>query len=427
MMGALQDVMGLLSSLRSKPRQPWRLTGSLISSLALAGCSGLPTLPHVMYITVGSNPDQVIDSAAKAEVGARLTTLESGYSQIYPHTRFQFSLYPEDRISISTQRRNQAALGPDLLLVNGATALRLLEAGIVDPFPATPADLASFEPSAIARIRDKQGRLAGIPALVQTQVACFNRNRLAQAPTTMQELLEAGASGHPIGLSADVINLFWTAGSLGAVASINKIASGQAIDAQDRANLIRWMSWLQNANSQLRVTFFPDQQTVVSEFLAGRLDWIPCNSVSLPRLRQTIGNNLGVSALPDGEWGKASPVNRLRVLALGSSSNTAGRTRALAFSRFATNPLMQRALTVGSQTVLPANRFVMVPLQSSEILKAMDTSYQESQVITPALESVAVKDKRVNAVQAQLTGLLFGENSPELATEALAQLFRKQP
>jgi hypothetical protein len=224
-----------------------------------------------------------------------------------------------------------------------------------------------------------------------------------------------------------VTNLFWTAGSLGAVASINKIASGQAIDAQDRANLIRWMSWLQNANSQLRVSFFPDQQTVVSEFLAGRLDWIPCNSVALPRLRQTIGNNLGVSALPDGEFGKASPVNRLRVLALGSSSSAAGRTRALAFSRFTTNPLMQRALTLGSQTVLPANRFVMVPLQSSEILKAMDTSYQESHVITPALESVAVKEKRVAAVQAQITGLLFGEKSPESAAEELSQLFRKQP
>jgi hypothetical protein len=109
------------------------------------------------------------------------------------------------------------------------------------------------------------------------------------------------------------------------------------------------------------------------------------------------------------------------------SSSAAGRERALAFSRFATNPLIQRMLTLGSQTVLPANRFVMVPLKSSQILEAMDTSYQESQAITPALESIAVRDNRLIQAQAQITSLLFGEDSPESAAESLATLFETSP
>jgi arabinogalactan oligomer / maltooligosaccharide transport system substrate-binding protein len=87
--------------------------------------------------------------------------------------------------------------------------------------------------------------------------------------------------------------------------------------------------------------------------------------------------------------------------------------------------LIQRMLTLGVQTVLPANRFVMVPLKSSEILDAMDTSYQESQVIAPALESIAVRDARLMKAQAQITSLLFGENTPESAAESLATLFQK--
>ena len=427
MMGAHQGFMGLLSALRTPLKRPWKLVSSLFSSLALVGCSGLPQLPNVMYLTAGSPSDQVIDARSREEVHARIAALESGYRQIYPLTRFQISLYPEEELATSIQRRNKAALGPDLLLLNGVTALRLLEAGRIDPYPATSADLDAFDPHLLARVRDPKGRLAGIPVLVQSQVACFNRQRISQAPATLQELLEVGASGRPIGLSADLINLFWTAGSLGAVSSINKGATGQPLNAQDRGNLIRWMSWLQNANNQLRVTFFADQATVTSEFQAGRLDWIPCNSVSLPRLREALGNRLGVSALPGSNWGRPSPVNRLRVLALGTSSSAAGRERALAFSRFATNPLIQRMLTLSSQTVLPANRFVMVPLKSSQILEAMDTSYQESQAITPALESIAVRDNRLIQAQAQITSLLFGENSPESAAESLATLFETSP
>ena len=425
MMGGHPGIMGLLSALRTPLKGPWGLVSSLFCSLVLVGCSGLQQLPNVMYLTAGSSSDQGIDARTREEVQARIAALESGYRQIYPLTRFQISLYPEDLLVTSIQRRNEAALGPDLLLVNGVTALRLLEAGRIDPYPANSINLAAFEPGLLARVRDPKGRLAGIPLLVQAQVACFNRQRISQAPATLEELLAVGASGRPIGLSADLINLFWTAGSLGAVSSINKAAAGQALDAQDRANLVRWMSWLQNANNQLRVSFFADQGTVTSEFLAGRLDWIPCNIVSLPRLRHSLGNRLGVSALPGSNWGRPSPVNRLRVLALGTSSSASGRDRALAFTRFATNPLIQRMLTLGVQTVLPANRFVMVPLKSSEILDAMDTSYQESQVIAPALESIAVRDARLMKAQAQITSLLFGENTPESAAESLATLFQK--
>ena len=41
------------------------------------------------------------------------------------------------------------------------------------------------------------------------------------------------------------------------------------------------------------------------------------------------------------------------------------------------NPLSQRNLTLGSQVVLPANRFVNVPVSSSAVLSAMVTSAQQ--------------------------------------------------
>jgi ABC-type glycerol-3-phosphate transport system substrate-binding protein len=425
MMGALQGSMGLLSALRSRRSRHLGLWASLISSAALAGCSAVPQLPNMLYLAIGMSADQAIDGEAHQEVQDRLAPLEQGYRQLHPSTRFQFSLYPETDLGKTIRDRTQSGLGPDLLFLNGATALKLLDDGLVDPYPANARDTAQFNPGDLDRIRDRRGRLAGIPVLVQTQVACFNRKQLATPPATLDELLAASAKGRRIGLSADVINLFWTAGSLGAVESITNVVKGNPIEQQQLNTLIRWLAWLQNANNQLRVTFYPNQQTVISEFLAGRLDWIPCNSISLPRLRQRLKAQLGVSPLPDGVGGAASPVNRLRVLALGHSSSSAGRARALAFSRFSTNPMVQRVLTLGSQTVLPANRFVKVPVQSSEVLEAMETSQQESHVISSFLESIHAGDSRMNKVQAELTILLFGERSPEEVAATLVTAFQR--
>jgi hypothetical protein len=55
----------------------------------------------------------------------------------------------------------------------------------------------------------------------------------------------------------------------------------------------------------------------------------------------------------------------------------------------------------------------------------MNTSYEESPAITSALESIAVKDNRLSRAQAEITNLLFGENTPENAAESVANLFPK--
>ena len=429
--------MGSLSALRSRRHHRLGLAAALISSLALGACDqgngdagkgragGGLQLPNVLYLAIGMNADQVLDGRSHEEVQAQLSSLETGYRQIHPSTHFQFSLYPEAELHSAIRQRNQAGIGPDLLLLNGTTALKLLAQGLVDPFPATSADLNLFRARDLGRLRDRRGQLAGLPVLVQNQVACFNRQRLPQPPRTVQELLAVGASGHPIGLSADVINLYWSAGSLGATGSINRLLSGQTATAQDRQQLLNWLSWLQDANNQLWVTFYPSQQTVITEFLAGRLDWMPCNSLTLPRLRQHLGQQLGVSALPSGAGGDASPVNRLRVLALGHSSSASGRQRALTFVRYSTNPLIQRLLTLGSQTVLPANRFVKVPVQSSEVLQALETANQQGQVVGQGLQSLADNNQQIAKAQAVITPLLFGAMKPERAADQLIALLQK--
>lgn len=399
----------------------------VLASLLLLGCGAGDGLPNVMYLGMEVNPDEKIDANLRTDTRQGLGQLEAGYRQLHPNTRFQVSLYPEKQLEWAIRRRNRAGLGPDLLLLNGDTAVRLLKAGVIAPYPQSGVDLNQFDPQVLNRLRTPSGDLAGLPFLVQTQLACFNRRRLPAAPATLEQLLETSAKGYPVGLTMEAYNLFWTVGSLGAVDAINTSAAGRQPSGAQQQAIERWLTWLQNANIQQRVTFYASQASTEAEFQAGRLDWFPCRSASIPRLRKALGDGLGVAPLPGGEWGDASPINKLRVLALGTNASRSSRERALAFSRFSVNPLGQRSITLGSQVVLPANRFVRVPVSSSAVLSAMVTSAQQGSQTNTLAELMHSNDPRMAEIQTLLTTLVFGEMQPTTAGQRLVAILRKRP
>lgn len=396
----------------------------LAISLVLSGCGSRLGIPRVLYIAVGTNADQTISAELVEEFNDRLRRMQEGFRQIHPNTRFQLSLYPEEKLEAAIRMRSRAGLGPDLIYANGDTALRLMREGLVDPYPASTQLLHLFNPEELARLRSRQGALAGLPVILQTQMACFNREAMDQAPASLDALLATGARGHPIGLSVDIFNLFWTAGSLGAVTAVDQVVEGRPPSAAAMGRIERWLDWLQQASNQQWVTFYANQETLEAEFIARRLDWIPCRSTALTRLRQKLGPALGVGNLPAGPRGPASPVNRVRVFALGTSSSATGRERAIAFIRFSVNPLMQRQITMASQNVLPANRFVKVPVHSSNVLQAMVTAAEQGNQVNKLNALLHTNDPRIAKSQQLITQLVFGEVNPAEASRALVQILR---
>ncbi|MEB3184654.1 MAG: ABC transporter substrate-binding protein [Cyanobacteriota bacterium] len=397
------------------------------TSLALAGCGTPWQLPTVLYVTVGTNADQTIDGDLLNYFNTQLGELVAGFQRLSPNTTFQLSLYPEDRIVEELRLRNRAGLGPDLVLVRGEVAAQLLQAGLTDPFPAGAAQLNVFDPQELQRLRNGNGELAGLPLLVQTQLACFNRSKLPMPPATVQELLQTSANGVPIGLPADLVNLFWTAGSQGAIPGLKQAALNQPLTSAEQEGVERWMGWLQNASNQQRVVFYATQKNAETRLSTGDLAWIPCRSSLLPQLRRSLGPRLGVAPLPDGDAGQASPINRLRVIALGSNSSRLGRQRALSFARFSINPLTQRSLTLGSLTALPANRFVRVPVHSSSVLAAMVISSQQGRQSNQLVALLPYNEAQRSQLQSITNELVFGEVSPQDATRQLIRALNKAP
>ena len=91
------------------------------------------------------------------------------------------------------------------------------------------------------------------------------------------------------------------------------------------------------------------------------------------------------------------------------------------------NPLTQRNLTLGSQVVLPANRFVRVPVSSSATLRAMVTSVQQGSQINTLIKLMQSNDPRAAEIQTLLTTLVFGEIPPTKAGQSLVAILRSRP
>jgi hypothetical protein len=261
-------------------------------------------------------------------------------------------------------------------------------------------------------------------------LACFDRRRLAQAPTSLDQLLAVAASGKPIGLAVEPSSLWWTAGALGAQGALAPIFTGNpravsSSEASDRSALETWLLWLRQTTLQSRVDLASGPQDLTVGLESGRLAWIPCYSLTLRRLERTMGDHLGVAPLPSGPGGLPTPLSTLRIWSLGVDSSPRQRRLALSLMELSLNPLVQRQLTLGTKMVLPANRFVPIPVASSGKLAAIEQA-QRQFIQTSNLLVTPYSADRVQQVlptiEAVLSQVLVGVMTPRQGSEALMRL-----
>jgi hypothetical protein len=332
---------------------------------------------------------------------------------------------PEERLLGEVRRRSRSGLAPDLLLLNGDTANRLHRQGLTEPWDLPSPETDQLDPRVIARVRVSPEEVFALPQSLQPQLACFDRARLQRSPATLDELLAASSQGQRFGLPMDLLNLAWTLGALGALDSMAEVLADEPVTPLTRSRIAGWLLWLRSADLQQRITLTLSQRELIRRFQAGEIDWIACRSSDIDRLRDTLGNRLGLAPLPDGPAGPASPISRLRVLALGLNSSPAQRRAAQALTSFAVNPQMQRALTLQTQELLPVNRNVPVPVSSSRDLAALVAAQRQSEA-SPALEALtqpgARFERQANRI---LTRFHYGELDTTAAADALIEALRE--
>ena len=417
-------------------RFSWRLS-LLMGALAIlsGGCGQLkPGWPRMLRVAKSTSDPGALNTQESARDRRVLKDVQSLVQEFDAGLRLHASSFSEANLKREIARQTRSGLGPDLIISNGNTSLALHRRQLSDAIDLEAINEANISPLALSRVTTTDGAVAGLPVSQYVQLACFDKRRLRQAPRTLAELAEASGKGHTFGFSMELEDLYWSLGGYQANQSLQSALEGDSLTSDEQGALNAWLSWLQGSSFQQNILFQKNQISLREQFIKGRLDWIPCWSSQLPELREALDDNLGITLLPNGPSGNATPITRLQVWSLGRNSSRIQRAESLKLLSFLLEPWAQKTLALRYRTGLPVNPRVIAlvheqlaserQLVNGNVTLGLDDE-PSTQHANALLLAISNHPKGVMNVSAVLNGVIFGTLSPSEASEALQGALRR--
>jgi maltose-binding protein MalE len=413
-----------------RPLHCGRLVGvglSLGAALVSGGCQGsLPAsvkAPESIQVAIatGAGNDQVGRASLKNLAGQ----MASEFMRVHPGASLHMRFFGEAEVVESVRSRANLGAGPDLMISRTPPVVELEREGLLGESALTPAQLEPLSLQFLSGFRHGNSFQA-LPFLLQPSLACYNRARLPQPPTKLDQIITLAADGLRVGLPLQADELLWTASAFNADKALLRLFSTQEgtprrFSEAEANNVNNWLRWLYRANVQPTLQFVDTSDELVQRLETKQLDWISCNANAIPRLRRSLGTKLGVSVLPSGANGTpARPMARLLVISFGRDSTPSQRRLAESFALFMLNDISQNSLMQRAFGNMPVNRNVIVPVKDSPVLAAMESSLEASTV--PNFQQGVELRQRTEALRQLLKQNIYGEESPREVLESLQTL-----
>ena len=344
--------------------------GSL--AILLTSCASIKA-PKTLFITYDVGEENFKEESAQTRIV--LDKFFERFKKSNPDINLVYINYKSKNFYGQIEKDNTLDLGPDLVIVNQFNSTELIARRLTSDLPKQQFFDSIYSPrmQADAKINNKY---TYAPFAISTQIACFNRTTIKKSPSTIDELKKISASGKKIGLSSDLYQLIWTAGTQGAIAELSSIGRQRASNPTYPA-IKKWLQWIETAALYQNISFHENQRELSNKLKNNELDWVTCHGIQLGDLKKTMGHSLGVSALPNGTTSKAFPTHITYGFSLGKNSSQTQREMAMKFIKANVNAIAQRKLELDNTGFLAANQNVFIPAESSKILTALNTSFHE--------------------------------------------------
>ena len=346
-------------------------TGSL--AILLSSCTSLKS-PKTLFITLGIEEDNF--RAEKIQIQSLINKYTEAFQRSYPDVNVVYINYKSKNFYSQITKDSNLNLGPDLVITNQFSAAELFARGLITTVP-NQQYLDSVTSQRIQSVAKRNGEYMFAPWLINTQVACFNKTKIKTPPNTIQELEELSAAGRRIGLESNPYGIIWTAGTQGAIAELSSLGTAMTTN-HAYPSIQAWLQWLERAALYQNISFHQKSRELTKKLKNNELDWITCwGGAELEDLKKTMGNKLGVAALPNGSSSKAFPTQAFFGFSLGKDSSPSQRTMALNFIKANVNIVAQRKIQLGDLGLLAANKDVSILPENSKTLAAINTSFNE--------------------------------------------------
>jgi maltose-binding protein MalE len=285
-----------------------------------------------------------LSASQSSKVEAIIRAQVEDFTRLNPGVNVTVKFIPSGDSFASFVKQAERGAGPNLLSTGFTIGItRLIESGSLQALDNYQIALSSFRPIALQQVR-YQGRLYGIPTNLQTQVLCYNKDKVKQPPNTLSELIDQARAGYSVGLHSNFPRAFWGTGIFG----------GWPFDERGRfmagEGWAKWMKWLKEARDEPNFFLIEDAEELQRLFVEKKLAYITCWSGWLPALRDALGaDSLGIALLPHATNRPATPLLLADVLLFNRASNPNQTRLALKLAQFLTNAEQQKI----SQTALP--------------------------------------------------------------------------
>jgi arabinogalactan oligomer / maltooligosaccharide transport system substrate-binding protein len=394
--------------------------------MLLSGCSAANKPAHTLYITY-SIPDNGFTQSSKERIEKQISLRTQLFLRTNPNTRVVTVAYKESQLQHQITEDSQLNLGPDVILGSDYQLRKLYQNSLISAFPNNSL-WAQQNSDVLKSLSTVDNKLAFAPYGIYPQVSCYNNKTIKQPPKTIQELVMLGANGVRIGLSTRTDQIFWTAGSTGAIPEISSLVNTKNQN-KPQPKIKEWITWLRQAALYQNISFYSQNSELFNELVANNVDWISCNSSDIVRLREEMGEQLSIATLPNGVQTKAFAWPFVLGLGLGIDSSPTQRALALSYLKANTNAVGQRRVMLLTEDFVPANKAVDIPNQSSQTLKANNESWNEQSLSYlkqwPMIVQYLETSQNYQEVGKTLTELTSGNISVDDAVQALTNLAKK--
>ena len=278
------------------------------------------------------------------------------YKELNPNVNIVIEKIPGEELIKRFFQQFQAGLAPNLLLMDYDFLFQLISAKTLISFDPEAIDLSNTLPSALAQVTYHH-KIYGLPAVILTQVLCYNKNKVNSNNLlkNLDDLVSQAVKGFSIGIPSSFEKTFWGI----------QLFGSQVFDAQGnfvlkRGSWAAWMTWLQSIKNQPNIILSSSFNALNQSFAKGNLDYLVCDSASIPEFRKALKGNLGITTLPSHGENLAGPILSTKVLAITNSFSPRQTAIALDFARFITNKEQQKQRAMDLNAFLIPNKTVIL-------------------------------------------------------------------
>ncbi|MFL0725223.1 MAG: hypothetical protein AB8A36_02530 [Prochlorococcus sp.] len=305
----------------------------------------------------------------------------------YPGASIAISYYPNRDLLGMVRRRSGLGLGPDLIIASATVTEELYAEGLIKPFRIKEGHSKSPMNELQSIYLNSSGDRIGLPILIDSQLGCGNRKLIKQIPSTFNEWLNLRV---PIGFDAAERDQIWIYGVFGAAEPIMRAvaANPHAFSDQDVHALEKYLNTLRSEFPKRDLFSSHSHNRLLLGLEKGELAWTTCRTSDIPRLRESLAEDLLVSPLPKGEQGVPLSIPIIRTATIGTHSTDRQKLLAKAWLGYWLRPIEQRTIREKHLRPLDTQDRESVKGADRKAIKAIVNAFQASplpRAVVPAI------------------------------------------